>query len=122
MFHNLLTRARQTRASHPTAAVRLLLGLLFLATGAMKFVVPELRAAFSGQLVAASIPFHALNIWLVPAAELVVGALFSLGLLARRAHPESAWHGGSRRTSLPRRSSDWSAAWVAQAPYEGKNT
>jgi hypothetical protein len=65
MFPNLLIRARQTRASHRTAAVRIALGLLFLSTGGMKFAVPELRAAFSGQLAAAGIPFHALNIWLV---------------------------------------------------------
>ncbi len=56
----------------------------------MKFVVPELRSAFSGQLAAANIPFHALNMWLVPAAELVVGGLFSLGLLARLASLASA--------------------------------
>lgn len=85
MFHTLLTRARQTRASHSAAAIRLVLGLLFLSTGVMKFVVPELRSAFSGQLAAANIPFHALNMWLVPAAEIVVSALFSLGLLARLA-------------------------------------
>lgn len=90
MFHNLLTRVRQTRASHSTATVRIVLGLLFLSTGVMKFAVPELRAAFSGQLAAAGIPFHALNMWLVPAAELVVGALFSLGLLARLASLASA--------------------------------
>lgn len=51
----------------------------------MKFAVPELRAAFSGQLTAAAIPFHALNMWVVPAAEIGVGVLFLLGVLSRLA-------------------------------------
>jgi uncharacterized membrane protein YphA (DoxX/SURF4 family) len=61
----------------------LLLGLLFLSTGLMKFAVPELRAAFSGQLVGAGLPLHATSMWLVPAAEMGLGVLFLLGLLVR---------------------------------------
>ncbi len=64
-------------------AIRILLGLLFLSTGIMKFVVPDLRAAFSGQLTAAGIPFHSLNMWVVPAAEIGLGVLFILGVLSR---------------------------------------
>lgn len=80
-----LTKMRQTRASKSTAAIRVLVGLLFLMTGVMKFAVPELRAAFSGQLTAAGIPFQSLNMWLVPAAEIVIGALLLLGFLTRLA-------------------------------------
>ena len=58
--------------------IRIFLGLLFLSTGVMKYAVPNLRAAFSGQLTAAGIPFHTLNMWVVPAAEIVLGALFIL--------------------------------------------
>lgn len=84
-MNDTLTRLRQTRASHSAAAIRILLGLLFLSSGVMKFAVPDLRAAFSGQLTAAGIPFHSLNLWLVPAVEIAVGALFLLGLLSRLA-------------------------------------
>ncbi len=51
----------------------------------MKFAVPELRSAFSGQLTAAGIPFHSLNMWVVPAAEIGIGVLFILGFLSRLA-------------------------------------
>jgi putative oxidoreductase len=84
-MNDTLTSLRQTRASSSAAAVRILLGLLFLSTGVMKFVVPDLRAAFSGQLTAAGIPFHSLNLWIVPAAEIGVGVLFILGFLSRLA-------------------------------------
>ncbi len=52
-------------------------------TGVMKLVVPELRAAFSGQLSSSGIPFHEFNIWVVPVAEVVVGGMFVLGYHAR---------------------------------------
>ncbi|MGD9721454.1 MAG: DoxX family protein [Pirellulales bacterium] len=80
-----LTKLRQTQASKSAAAIRILVGLLFLATGVMKFAVPDLRTAFSGQLTAAGIPFHSLNMWVVPAAEIGVGVLFLLGFLSRLA-------------------------------------
>lgn len=83
--NDILSRLRQTRASNSAAAIRILLGLLFLSTGVMKFAVPDLREAFSGQLTAAGIPFHSLNMWVVPAAEIGVGVLFVLGFLSRLA-------------------------------------
>jgi len=61
------------------------MGVLFLMTGMMKFAFPELRAAFSGQLTAAAIPFHDLNMWVVPAVEIGVGALLLVGFLTRLA-------------------------------------
>lgn len=76
---------QQTQANHTAAAIRILMGVLFLMTGVMKFVFPELRAAFSGQLTAAAIPFHDLNMWLVPAVEIGVGVLLLVGLLTRLA-------------------------------------
>ena len=80
-----LIKLRQTRTSNSAAAIRILVGLLFLSTGVMKFAVPELRAAFSGQLTAAGIPFHSLNMWVVPTSEIGVGILFILGFLSRLA-------------------------------------
>ena len=76
---------RRTRSSKTLGAVRVLLGLLFLSTGLMKLFVPELRAAFSGQLTGAAIPAHALNMWFVPLAEVLVGLLLLIGFLARLA-------------------------------------
>jgi uncharacterized membrane protein YphA (DoxX/SURF4 family) len=84
-MNEMLTKLRQTRASYSAGAIRILLGLLFLSTGVMKFAVPDLRSAFSGQLTAADIPFHSLNMWVVPAAEIGIGVLFILGFLSRLA-------------------------------------
>ncbi len=80
-----LTTLRHARVNNSAAAIRIVLGLLFLSTGVMKFAVPDLRAAFSGQLSAAGIPFHSLNMWVVPAAEIGVGVLFIFGYLSRLA-------------------------------------
>jgi len=84
---DIWTKLRRAPAGKSAAVVRILLGLLFLMTGVMKFAVPELRAAFSGQLTAAGIPFHSLNMWLVPAAEIGIGVLFLLGFRSRLAGP-----------------------------------
>ena len=84
-MNRTLTKLRQTQASNSSAALRILLGFLFLSTGVMKLAVPELRAAFSGQLAAAGIPLHDFNMWAVPAAEIGVGELFLVGYLSRLA-------------------------------------
>jgi uncharacterized membrane protein YphA (DoxX/SURF4 family) len=63
--------------------LRLLLGGLFVMTGLMKLLVPVLGEAFSGQLLAANIPFYTFNLWFVPVAEVVVGVFLLLGLFAR---------------------------------------
>ena len=82
---DVMTRLRQTRPGAALGALRLFLGMLFLSTGVMKLVAPPLRAAFSGQLAEAGIPFHALNMWLVPLAEIGIGVLLLAGLHARLA-------------------------------------
>ena len=64
---------------------RLLLGLLFLSTGVMKLAVPTLRAAFSGQLTEAGLPFHSLNMTLVPLVEVALGTMLLVGLFGRLA-------------------------------------
>jgi uncharacterized membrane protein YphA (DoxX/SURF4 family) len=81
----ILKSLQKTRASNTALAVRIMLGILFLMTGLMKFAVPELRLAFSGQLEAAGIPFHSLNMWAVPATEVSIGVFFALGLFSRLA-------------------------------------
>lgn len=84
-MQTLLIRLRRTRPSWAAGGIRLLLGLLFLTTGLMKLLVPDLRAAFSGQLTEAAIPFHSLNMWFVPIAEVAVGVVLIVGLLSRLA-------------------------------------
>ena len=81
----LVAQLQGTRDSNALGVVRLLLGLLFVSTGLMKLLVPELRSAFSGQLTQAAIPAHSLNMWFVPIAELVVGLLLVVGFLSRLA-------------------------------------
>jgi len=44
-----------------------------------------LRAAWSGQLRLARVPFYKLTFWLLPVAELTVGTLLILGVLTRPA-------------------------------------
>jgi putative oxidoreductase len=81
----VLDQLRETRPNRAVAIVRILLGVLFLMTGLMKLFVPELRAAFSGQLTAAAIPAHGLNMWLVPLAEIGMGLALIAGFLSRLA-------------------------------------
>jgi uncharacterized membrane protein YphA (DoxX/SURF4 family) len=51
----------------------------------MKFAVPRLRSAWSGQLRQARLPFYELTFWLLPVVELIVGTLLILGLWTRPA-------------------------------------
>jgi putative oxidoreductase len=76
---------RETHADKVAGVTRLVLGVLFIMTGLMKLVVPMLAAAWSGQLIAAGLPFYALTLWVVPFVEVGVGILLVLGLYARLA-------------------------------------
>ncbi len=66
-------------------ATRIFIGALILMTGIMKITVPMLRAAFSGQLRLARLPFYKLTFWLLPVVELTVGTLLILGVGTRPA-------------------------------------
>jgi uncharacterized membrane protein YphA (DoxX/SURF4 family) len=79
------SRIRHTSCNSIAGLCRALLGFLFLSTGVMKFVVPSLRSAFSGQLAEAGLPFHSINMWLVPLVEIVLGVKFLVGLYGRLA-------------------------------------
>ena len=89
-MNSILAALRKTNPGRPTGVVRVLLGFLFLSTGLMKILVPDLRAAFSGQLTAASIPFHGLNLWVVPVAEVLAGLFLLAGLYTRLAAAAAA--------------------------------
>ncbi len=76
---------RNTDSDRLVGVVRLMLGVLFVMTGAMKLVVPMLADAWSGQLLAANLPFYALTRWTVPFVEIAVGSMLLAGLFARPA-------------------------------------
>lgn len=62
-----------------------MLALIFLMTGPMKLLVPQLAEAWSGQLIAAQLPFYELSRWSVPFLELFLGVVLAIGILVRPA-------------------------------------
>ena len=62
-----------------------MLALIFLMSGPMKLLVPQLAEAWSGQLVAAQLPFYELSRWSVPFLELFLGVVLAIGILVRPA-------------------------------------
>jgi uncharacterized membrane protein YphA (DoxX/SURF4 family) len=74
---------RTTTDNNLAGVVRILLGLLFLMTGVMKLAVPMLADAWSGQLIAAELPFYTLTRWAVPFLEIAMGGLLVVGAYAR---------------------------------------
>ncbi len=76
---------RKTRAERIAGVTRLILGALFVMTGLMKLLVPVLAEAWSGQLVAADLPFYTVVRWSVPFVEVGVGIALLVGLHARLA-------------------------------------
>ena len=80
-----LADLRQTTDDWVGGTIRVFLGIMFVMTGVMKLVVPTLADAWSGQLLAAELPFYALSLWSVPFVEMGVGALLLVGAYARLA-------------------------------------
>ena len=76
---------RKTCDDKLAGGIRLVLALLFLMTGAMKLLVPSLSEAWSGQLLAAELPFYELTKRSVPFLEIFLGLALSLGIFARLA-------------------------------------
>ena len=76
---------RDTSSDKLAGVIRLMLGVLFVMTGAMKLVVPMLADAWSGQLLAANLPFYSLTRWTVPFVEIALGSVLLAGLFARLA-------------------------------------
>ena len=74
---------RKTTDDKLGGTIRVFLGILFLMTGAMKLLVPALAEAWSGQLIAAELPFYTLSRWTVPFVEMAVGTLLLVGAYAR---------------------------------------
>lgn len=76
---------RRTSEDKLAGIVRLALALLFLMAGAMKLLIPMLADAWSGQLLAANLPFYSITRWAVPFLEVFLGVALAVGLFARPA-------------------------------------
>jgi len=76
-------RVRSTQSNGVARGIRVVLGALFVMTGALKLVVPMLAAAWAGQLAAANIPLPELNRWVVPFIEMGVGVALLVGFYTR---------------------------------------
>ncbi len=80
-----LARIQATTDDKLAAGIRLMLAFIFLMTGPMKLLVPQLAEAWSGQLIAAQLPFYELSRWTVPFLELFLGVVLAIGILVRPA-------------------------------------
>ena len=80
-----LARVQATTDDKTAGVIRLMLALIFLMTGPMKLLVPQLAEAWSGQLLAAKLPFYELSRWTVPFLELLLGIILAVGLFTRPA-------------------------------------
>ncbi len=78
-------RLQRTTNDKQAGVIRLMLALVFLMTGPMKLLVPQLAEAWSGQLIAAQLPFYELSRWMVPFLELFLGIVLAIGILVRPA-------------------------------------
>ncbi len=78
-----LKAIRRTSNSKVLGTLRILLGGLFVMTGLLKLFVPLLGEAWSGQLIAANIPFYAFNVRVIPVVEAIVGPFLILGFFSR---------------------------------------
>ena len=74
---------RATTTDELAAGVRLMLAIIFLMTGPMKLIVPQLAEAWAGQLLAAQVPFYEISRWSVPFLELILGLILAVGFFAR---------------------------------------
>jgi uncharacterized membrane protein YphA (DoxX/SURF4 family) len=82
-FVIMLSQLRNTSNDKVAGTLRILLGLVFFMAGILKVVVPHLGEAFAGQLIAANIPFHSINLYAFPVVEMVLGLTLLFGLHAR---------------------------------------
>jgi uncharacterized membrane protein YphA (DoxX/SURF4 family) len=81
----VLANLQKTTNDKPAGVIRLMLALIFLMTGPMKLLVPQLAEAWSGQLIAARLPFYEASRWTVPFLELLLGIVLAIGIYVRPA-------------------------------------
>ena len=79
----MFDQLRKTSSDKIGGVLRLLLGVVFFMAGILKVIVPSLGQAFSGQLVAASIPLQSIVLFAFPIVEMVLGVLLVVGFHTR---------------------------------------
>jgi putative oxidoreductase len=79
----MFTQLRNTSNNKPAGILRLLLGLIFVMAGVLKFTVPHLGDAFEGQLAAADLPLRELSLIAVPILEMLIGLTLLIGWQTR---------------------------------------
>ena len=73
----------KTDSNKLAGSLRIFIGVVFVMAGMMKLLVPMLAEAWSGQLVAAGLPFYTLTRWSVPFVEVGVGLALLIGIHTR---------------------------------------
>ncbi len=76
---------RVTSDDRLAGGLRLMLAVIFLMSGPMKVLIPELSEAFAGQLSAAQLPLPGLSMQVIPYLELFLGIVLLIGLHTRAA-------------------------------------
>jgi len=79
----VLGQYRKTSDNKLAGVLRLFVGLIFFMAGILKVVVSHLGEAFSGQLLAANLPFYSLTLYAFPIVEMVLGITLLFGLHTR---------------------------------------
>jgi uncharacterized membrane protein YphA (DoxX/SURF4 family) len=79
----MLDQFRNTSNDKLAGVLRILLGFVFFMAGVLKVVVPHLVEAFSGQLIAANIPFYGLSFYAFPIVEMMLGITLLFGFHTR---------------------------------------
>ena len=79
----MFDQLRKTSSDKIGGVLRLLLGVVFFMAGILKVIVPSLGQAFSGQLIAASIPLQSIVLFAFPIVEMVLGVLLVVGFHTR---------------------------------------
>jgi len=74
---------RQTEEIAWVGVIRVFLGVMFFSTGIMKLLFPMLGDAWSGQLIAANIPFYSFNVVFIPNLEIFLGVVLLAGTYSR---------------------------------------
>ena len=82
-MEQIVKKLRQTSHSYWLGIIRIMLGIIFLMTGIMKLTFAEFGSAWSIQLIEAEIPFYAINFWLVPVLEFILGIILLTGYYSR---------------------------------------
>jgi uncharacterized membrane protein YphA (DoxX/SURF4 family) len=82
-MNTLLEKIRKTKNDKAAGVIRIIIGIMFLGTGLMKYLVPMARNAWSEQLIQGKIPFYSFNFWFFPALEIITAIILIVGYFSR---------------------------------------